>query len=150
METPAVRNKDILEDIQKHSFLHVNPERIRPGSAEEGIFPEEILEVIERRREELLKRMEILVEKNKVKKIEVKERTSAVEEIKRTIRVILLEIDKLQVQTGSKCVKECDRMVNQLEVIHKKVEGVKNSYKIIYVIVGISVVIISIMIGKGK
>ncbi|KAI5167115.1 hypothetical protein NEIRO03_2231 [Nematocida sp. AWRm78] len=128
-------------------FDTLNPQKLSAASVDEGIFPDEILECIERRREHLLKKMEIFMEKEKSNTLELYDRVSSIEEIKTTIRVILLEIEKLQAQTGTACVKECDRMVSELESINKKVQSVNYAYrKLYYVTLSVFILTISIII----
>lgn len=128
---PSPKRAILPEEISSNSVFKVlDPEKIRAGSIDEGIFPDEILETIEKRRKQLLEKMDSLVQKSRAKPLEEQEKTAGIEEVKTTIRVILLEIEKLQAQTGTSCVRECDRMLQELESVHEKVRMEKKKQKI--------------------
>lgn len=100
----------------------VNVSRIGIPSLEEGVFPDEVLELIEQRRERIMDKMRSIVEKEEKGELTPGERRHRqVEEIKTTLQVIILEIEKLQVQTGTRCVAECNKMVAELENIKRKI-----------------------------
>ncbi|KAI5193064.1 hypothetical protein NEMIN01_2393 [Nematocida minor] len=135
---PAMKRKITSEEVNKNSLFGVmSPGKISAACLDEGIFPDEILERIEKRREQLLGKIEEFVKKSQTKSLEDHEKTNGIEEIKTTIRIILLEIEKLQAQTGSNCVKECDRMINELENIHIKVKAEKRWHKLLYRCTGV-------------
>lgn len=136
---PAVRKTLTAEEISSNSlFKTMSSRHIRAEAVEEGIFPDEILETIERRRKQLLGKIEEFVVKSSAGYLK-NERAPEIEEVKSTIRIILLEIEKLQAQTGTACVRECDRMLYELEEIQKRIKDVRKRHKT-YILVGVTVI----------
>ncbi|KAI5137412.1 hypothetical protein NEAUS06_2226 [Nematocida ausubeli] len=147
---PEARKK-ISEEMEAQSFFDIiNPSRLSAGSIDEGVFPDEILEGIERKREQLLQKMEVFVAKAAAQKIQLCEKKDAVQEIQTTIRVILLEIEKLQVQTGTNCVKECSRMLSELECINKKMQTTSTLHRRLYFLTLAVVIFGLVAVAKEK
>jgi len=102
--------------------------KINISSLDEGIFPEEVLDEIEKKREKILGRIRGVAEKEEKGALGKKEeRARSVEEVKRTLQMLVFEIEKLQAQTGTRCVAECTRIMQEVERIQKKIEQRKRS-----------------------
>ncbi|OAG31218.1 hypothetical protein NEDG_01631 [Nematocida displodere] len=142
----------------KDLFGVINVAALSMPSLDEGSFPDEILELISARRESVMQKIRAAVNiqedseasdeqgeggagGRKKARLQV-----AIEDTKTTIRMISLEIERLQVQTGARCVEECNRMLAELEKVKTKILNQKETLKTSYLVISIAVVAFSVIL----
>ncbi|KAI5187454.1 hypothetical protein NEHOM01_2190 [Nematocida homosporus] len=99
----------------------INIARIGVSSLDEGIFPEEVLEVIEARRQQILAQIMRTAELDRSTVAQRPDlRHRQIEEVKASIRLLVLDIERIYAQTGRNCVQECSDMLQELEEVKQK------------------------------
>ncbi|KAI5191657.1 hypothetical protein NECID01_1568 [Nematocida sp. AWRm77] len=136
----GVRRRDMIKraNMSTEGLIGVvDIRRIGIPSLEEGLFPDDVLELIEQRRERIMDNMRALVSREEKGELAIPEKRSrSVDEVKSTLQIIILEIEKLQVQTGTRCVEECNKMVSELENIKRKIVKAEQSKAVPYKWIG--------------
>lgn len=118
----------------------IDVSKIGTSCLDEGIFPDEVLDAIERRREQIMQEIEAVAkmeENNNLLNAKEKKKRG-IEEVKTAIRLLILDIERLCAQNGAESVKECTEMLQNLESLKKRYIQEKNmttsSYKWIIIL----------------
>ncbi|KAI5180244.1 hypothetical protein NEOKW01_0573 [Nematocida sp. AWRm80] len=141
---PRINNKEIF------GLLNIN--NIQMPLLEEGLLSDELFNTIENRRILLLEKISKIANvietnpdtTNKFSETQTQIPPEDISEIKSTLQLVILEIERLQIQIGSKCISECNTMINQLDTIKTKVEDKNILYNIYYTITIILIFILFI------
>ncbi|KAI5171530.1 hypothetical protein NEFER03_0852 [Nematocida sp. LUAm3] len=99
----------------------IDVRKIGTSPIDEGIFPEEIFEAIERRREQILREISCVVEKNRKNELSPEERRRIeIGKVESAIKMLILDVERIYAQTGTNCVQECSDMLHDLEDLQKR------------------------------
>lgn len=99
----------------------IDVRKIGTSPIDEGIFPEEIFEAIEKRREQILREISSVVEKSRRQELSPEERREReIQKVESAIKMLILDVERIYAQTGTNCVKECSDMLQDLEHLQRK------------------------------
>lgn len=122
VSTPLFREYRFLNDSVESLLEEIGTSDAKRESPEDLVFSSGILEEMERQCEEIVKEVGDLVRKREEKRKEGAEGEPTVEGVLRTLEMLLLDLEKIQVQVGTESLEDCRDILSRLHRIRDSVE----------------------------